>query len=1452
MNRVIIITAVIMSLGISASSAGRFGSFQGRNNISPPMETGMKATFPSQTVMKVKGGPELWGVIEYAKSWNELPENEERPYGVYSFLASNPTSLTQKLKLGANTPNGGGVIVGNEFRFINYTVMYETQVVSYYYRYDIDTWQPIGYPQYGMDASVIATDLAYDPTTENVYGYFYNPLDMDAAMNFGIITYGEYGVSVQNIAPETDDMICLTVGDDGILYALSDEGAFYTVDKNTGQKSLVDYTGVRPSTFRQSMAYDARSGKIYWTAFVQTDQEEFTSMLYEINPESGIATKLGEFDDAQEITCLYIPVPEADDDAPAAPENLAVDFTGGELSGTATFVMPAETYGGAELSGDLSYEIFANGIPVARGSAPAASEVNAPVSVSEGMTEFYVVASNAAGVGAPSEKVSRFVGFDTPAEPLNVTIDFNRETGKVSLEWEEPESTVNGGYLDLPNIRYDVTRYPGGVKVAENTFLNIFSETLTTDELASYYYTVCAVNHGKAGGEAVSGKVIVGEAFNIPFADDFSSGDFSLYDVVDVADDGVKWNDAINCFSIFYHWTNPLDDWLFTPPVRLEAGVTYSFTVGLRGGSSYDEESFEIGFGNGIDPASYTVILDETKVNSSNYARFRCSVTPDASGIYRFGIHATSAPYKGGMYVNYVSVDTEFIAGSPEQCANLQVTPDTDGGNTACISFNAPDKTRDGNTLTAISRIDILRGSLVVNSIQNPQPGSAQSFTDTDMPYGLTEYSVVAYNDAGKGGVARTQAYIGIDVPVAVSGVKLSQTADNHLHLSWDATAASGVNGGYVDTDNVVYTIYEADGTEVDRIIGQTSWENTGCDTGNRSNVIYYKVTASSAAGESEAAESNYFVIGSSLMLPLKESFAGSKTNSGLWWTNGLLSFNAFSFSGESSDHDDGSMKWFAVNDGDWASLSTGRLKAGNAHRLMLFFDYRYNPGTSMKLSVMADPCQQGDVTLATFDAEADTDNSREWRKAVIEVPADVAGAEYFVLRFKAEADRYMLPGYEPNTIFIDNIELRDVSDNDVTVRLESPATAKCGETITARVYIDNRGFNPVEDMTVALLADGETADSRTINIPFNGSAEILLDFTAPLKEGEVVLATTANLEGDADNDDNTDELTVTITDPQLPGVTDLRASGTDDVTLTWSEPRDLRRRMTETFDSYTPWMYEGVGGWTMFDGDGVETNVYSGMHYPNIGEKLAWIVFNNDYAQMYASQREIFTPASGNQCMLAVANVHEYGKGILCDDWLITPRLSGEEHKIEFDIKSLTDYEEDFAIYVTSSETADVTEMRASRLAFEKFGAGNQWRHYEYTIPEGTTYAALVYTSNLSGVMVDNFIFETPSMPVKGYVVYRDGTEIATLSADKRTFVDTGAVGNKGVYTVTVVYDDGHSGHSNEACAALGGIDTITVTDDNDMIYTPDGIFRGRGTEAFEKLPAGIYIVGGRKTVKR
>ncbi len=158
--------------------------------------------------------------------------------------------------------------------------------------------------------------------------------------------------------------------------------------------------------------------------------------------------------------------------------------------------------------------------------------------------------------------------------------------------------------------------------------------------------------------------------------------------------------------------------------------------------------------------------------------------------------------------------------------------------------------------------------------------------------------------------------------------------------------------------------------------------------------------------------------IGTPATLPVKESFANSTTAGGLWWAYGKMPFNAFGFSTESSDHDGGSMRWYAVEDDDWSYFASGRIAAKGSARAILFFDYKYNPGTQMKFKVCnADQGQKGDVTLATFDAMSDTDSDTGWRRAVVEIPKEIAESDYFVLRFHAEGDRFLLPGYEPNAL---------------------------------------------------------------------------------------------------------------------------------------------------------------------------------------------------------------------------------------------------------------------------------------------------------------------------------------------------------------------------------------------------------------------------------------------------
>lgn len=260
----IIVATCVMSAHASDGDVQR-GAYHGPSRARP--SAGVTA---SSSPLRIKGGPEIWGVIEYSSEWDALDENS-RPYGMYSFKASNPSDFRMLANMNENMPNGGGIVIDGLFHYITYTVMYETQVVTYYRRRNTETWQEEGYAQYQYGTTV-ATDLAWDSETEAAYGYYYSPVDMNRPMELCKVTYGEYGPSILTVAQEENDMVAVAIDAAGQLYGIDSEGGFYRVDKNTGARELVDYTGVQCSTFRQSAAYDTKSGKIYWAAFTVTDE----------------------------------------------------------------------------------------------------------------------------------------------------------------------------------------------------------------------------------------------------------------------------------------------------------------------------------------------------------------------------------------------------------------------------------------------------------------------------------------------------------------------------------------------------------------------------------------------------------------------------------------------------------------------------------------------------------------------------------------------------------------------------------------------------------------------------------------------------------------------------------------------------------------------------------------------------------------------------------------------------------------------------------------------------------------------------------------------------------------------------------------------------------------------------------------------------------------------------
>ncbi len=106
--------------------------------------------------------------------------------------------------------------------------------------------------------------------------------------------------------------------------------------------------------------------------------------------------------------------------------------------------------------------------------------------------------------------------------------------------------------------------------------------------------------------------------------------------------------------------TRAANDWMFTPGITLQSGVSYQidFVYASLGG----HESMELKYGNYPDQASMgtTAIWAENDITSWSWTLATANVTPTATDIYYFGFHATSPLGSSGFSIDdiYINVNS--------------------------------------------------------------------------------------------------------------------------------------------------------------------------------------------------------------------------------------------------------------------------------------------------------------------------------------------------------------------------------------------------------------------------------------------------------------------------------------------------------------------------------------------------------------------------------------------------------------------------------------------------------------------------------------------------------------------------------------------------------------------------------------------------------------------------
>ncbi len=1352
----------------------------------------------------------LNGIVIYSDNWNG-----DYKYGMYSWPTDGSSAEPSIVALDKNMKGQAGVAVGNRY----YMTYYEESSLGYiyyndHYVFDMDTWETIEVKDAGTNNyRNIAFALTYDATTNQIFGEFYN-FDGDG-YNFCTYNAEEHrAVYINEISGTMWN--AMAVSPDGILYAIDYDGVLLSVDKASGNTTRIGDTGIRPE-YMSSAAIDQRTGRFYWSVSTADNK----SYIYEVNPATAEATLLYQCPNNEEITGMYVPVPEASDKAPDIAANFKGDFSEGSLDVNLSFDAPSTCFDGSPLNNDVDYTITCNGEQIASGkTAPGVNvtlEYTAPAS---GNYTFEVTCSNSEGDG-PSAKLNLYLGIDNPTAPSDVILTYADNV--FSLSWQ-PVKGEHDGYI--ADVTYTVNRIVNDgapETVASGITECSFSEPYSSEGLAEVYYTVGASVHEFTSAFSPSNHITIGSIippYNKNFLD---NADITGYTIIDVNDDERTWGSSYSGVQISYSnsSTGPLDDWFISPAIKLYKDKIYTFTVEAQNNSTSYTERLEVCMGKAPTAAAMVkTIIEPVEVFDNTPMKFTAKIVSDETGDVFFGIHAISDPDQYYLYIREISISAGESTYAPGAVTDLKVTPGTKNPLEATVSFTAPATAINGAELTSIDKIEIYRGEELISSLTDVAPGKEYSCADILTESGTYKYRVVASNESGSGLDATVSAYIGVPLVLPPANVNIAETENpGEITLTWDA-ATTTVHGNEIDPSFVKYNVLDKNGNTVARDLPDCTFTHQAVTDGQI--LAYYTVVAVTSAGQSQGATSDIIAVGTPYTLPFAESFDNGDTSTVFGMKGEDASWSIVTDDSYVTLTDFDGTNGYAMMNGPYidsfSNLFTGKITLNAAKPALSFAYYNLNSQddtNTLEVSVITADGQKH--PLATY---VQNDGKLGWNYVILSL-SDFAG-QTVQINFLGTVVEYQ-------TIMIDAIYVGELKDNDLGISgINGPSQVTPDQAFSLSATVSNAGALAVSDYKVELYANDVLIEEKA-GVELNPgdkktfSFEHSLNIAAPQQN-----IFTVNIAFDKDEDisNNSAQHAIEMTLPSYPVASGLVAehNGTG-VALEWQEPEMTelpKLSVTDDFEDYAPWSYTNVGEWTLVDGDGVPIGGIADLTFGTIvrGEtKCAYYVMNDN------GLPEAFAAHSGHQYMVST---YLYVGGVVAD-WMISPMLSGEAQTISFYAKSYNvNYPESFKVLYSTTDNDPDSFIEVASYS----NVPDAWTEYTFPVPEGSVYFAIFCDSdNAFMFFVDDVTYtpanaESLNLTILGYNIYRNGEKINDTPVSATQYSDPdGAVNDE--YMVTVVYPVGESAPSAPAMCTMsasgitGEQATSITTDRRSIIVT-------------------------------
>lgn len=325
----------------------------------------------------------------------------------------------------------------------------------------------------------------------------------------------------------------------------------------------------------------------------------------------------------------------------------------GEISMSLEWTNPTLSKQGEELDVLSGLKIFKDGqlaTSIETGVEPGAEMSWTDESPTAGEHTYSVIISNTTG-DSDAAVVNTFIGVDMPGAPENLAVDYDADAGIITLDWEQPEFGIRGGWYDPTGITYRVVRQPGNKVLATELDDEIF-EDADLAEYGNYVYQVTTRTAAGLGGTAVTPGVLVEGIASLPLYEGWEDPTtLPTWTIVDNNGDGltlgVGHKEAYNSGSAMGY--NPptindvYDETLFSPPVHLEKGKRYrsSFYIKSNRMGSWSL-SHTYGKERRADRQTVTV-MSYTDVTAPDFAPAEAEFTADETGTFYFAWHLYDA-----------------------------------------------------------------------------------------------------------------------------------------------------------------------------------------------------------------------------------------------------------------------------------------------------------------------------------------------------------------------------------------------------------------------------------------------------------------------------------------------------------------------------------------------------------------------------------------------------------------------------------------------------------------------------------------------------------------------------------------------------------------------------------------------------------------------------------------